>query len=1646
MSVTEKSVAHGDVITHDPAYASAVNKRKGHRAYVTKTLKKVEDLLKDYSEVSASRVMTYRKSLVEKIEVLSGFDELIIGMTEEADIEEEMLKCDDIKDNIQEMIFRIDMQLVKESKPTPMPSFFPTTNESKSAKLPKLSLPVFTGNPIEYQSFWDSFEASVHGDSKLDDVVKFSYLKSVLRGQALSAISGLSLTSENYVEAVDILKKRYGNKQLLISSHMEKLLSIPSVSSINDVGKVRKIYDEIEVHARNLRSLDVNTKNYGPALISIIMAKLPTEIKLVISRAMSAKKEWDVDDVLRILQEEIESREMCQLMTSALPPSKKDVPLSSEADQYTAASLVAEAKSVRQCVFCNREHPPSRCSVVTDIQSRKSILRKKGRCFLCLQSSHISRNCKSTYRCVKCNSRHNVSICEPPPRQQDPPPADPPKNEPSHKPGINPLAKSFSGTTQATRHADTIFLQTAAAKITDDKSMTSRTVRVLFDGCSQKSFVTSHAVEGLNLDVTRTEKLIVNGFGCDDDVTRSLNVRHLRIWDVDLKNFVEVEVYEVPFICSPICNQKIDLAKATYEHLIDLPLADSADGNEELSIDILIGADHYYRFVSGEMVKDGPKKPVALKTTLGWVLSGSMEGSRDPSSTNVVTIHTLLAIEQPNKDEKLLGVIDKFWKIESVDVENDETETRNDVIMREFKESIKFDGSNYHVLPPIKSAFDQIHDNYDVCRARLFALLNRLRKNPPLLKDYDQIMRDQLKEGVIEDVDENESGDPGRVYYMPHREVVKRERDTTKVRIVYDASSKSRGPSLNECLETGPSLLPKIFDILVRFRGYRIGLTSDIKSAFLNVRIQKSFRNFVRFLWIDDVTKRNPKIVEKRFTSVPFGVTNSPFCLSATIVVHLEKFIKDYPDVVKKFLEDLYMDDSATGCETIQDAFEFYLRSKGMMKEGGFELLKWTTNNEELQKKIDENEILMGNEKVVTKKQTKVLGINWDTESDELLFSFENVLKLIGDDDPTTKRFILHFVCSVFDPLGVLSPVVITFKMLFQELCMKKCSWDEELDEAFKTRWMKMLLKLKSFECIRIPRFYAKETESDDVTRFELHGFADASQKAYACVIYLRCVTANHVFTQFLASKTRVAPLNAKTIPRLELLSCLLLSRLMKTVLESLTNVAVGESFCWTDSIDCKFWINRTEKLRPKFIQNRVVEIRRNVPGVTWKHCPGKLNPADIPSRGLDISKPGTRTIWIDGPEFLRCKEIPNFPAESAEIETVHSDNVSMVTRHESMPCISNIVDVERYGSLNRLLMVTSYVLRFIKNCKVKLPLRDHDEINQAEINLARNVWIKEVQTMILNDAKYMKGLMVSLGAYIDTDGFIRLKGRLEKSDVDCKTPILLPTKHYFTNLVIRDCHVKVLHSGMKDTLVELRGNYWVTKGRATVKRVVEACRLCRLYGFKLFKKEPAAPLPEFRGQLSYPFSSTGIDYMGPLFVYPSPGKNKSLRHKVHVVLFTCATTRAVVLDLVPDGSSPAFCRCLKRFVSRKGKPKLFVSDNAKCFIGPSVKRLLRELNCEWEFILEKSPWWGGFWERLVQTVKRSMRKNLEKSILSYEELLTVISEIESVMNSRPLCYQYSDEIDDVITPSHLMHGRRMRTDLQVEEITVEETDITLQG
>ena len=247
---------------------SIINQRKGHRAYVTRIINNVKSILEDYSEKDRNRLLSYKTSLGEKLFVLNGLNgEVLNSMpNDEHAVEEEIVRSSEITDEINEMMFAIDSKL-NINELSNSPSFLaPSTHHVNETKLPKLSLPLFSGNVVEYQGFWDSFNAAVHENPKLENITKFNYLKSVLKGQALSAVSGLALTSSNYNEAVEILKRRYGNKQLLISTHMEKILSIPSVTSINDLAKIREVYDEIE----------------GPVLISIVMSKLPYQIELVI--------------------------------------------------------------------------------------------------------------------------------------------------------------------------------------------------------------------------------------------------------------------------------------------------------------------------------------------------------------------------------------------------------------------------------------------------------------------------------------------------------------------------------------------------------------------------------------------------------------------------------------------------------------------------------------------------------------------------------------------------------------------------------------------------------------------------------------------------------------------------------------------------------------------------------------------------------------------------------------------------------------------------------------------------------------------------------------------------------------------------------------------------------------------------------------------------------------------------------------------------------------------------------------------------------------------------------------------------------------------------------------------------------------------
>ena len=252
--------------------------------------------------------------------------------------------------------------------------------------------------------------------------------------------------------------------------------------------------------------------------------------------------------------------------------------------------------------------------------------------------------------------------------------------------------------------------------------------------------------------------------------------------------------------------------------------------------------------------------------------------------------------------------------------------------------------------------------------------------------------------------------------------------------------------------------------------------------------------------------------------------------------------------------------------------------------------------------------------------------------------------------------------------------------------------------------------------------------------------------------------------------------------------------------------------------------------------------------------------------------------------------------------------------------------------------------------------------------------------------------------------------------------------------LITRQAHEKVLHNGVKDTLTEIRTKYWVVKGRSLVKSIVQRCVLCKKFEGRPHRLPPPPPLPEFRVTEAPPFSSTGVDFAGPLYV-KTHGLTRS--KKVWICLYTCCVTRAVSIDIVPDLSTDTFIRSLKRFCARRGLPRLFISDNGKTFKAASrvikdiinnedVKQYLSNVRVEWSFNLAKAPWWGGIFERLIRSMKRCLRKVIGQAKLSYDELLTAVTEIESIINSRPLSYVAPDDLEEPLTPSHLLMGRRV--------------------
>ncbi len=433
----------------------------------------------------------------------------------------------------------------------------------------------------------------------------------------------------------------------------------------------------------------------------------------------------------------------------------------------------------------------------------------------------------------------------------------------------NPPVSTFISTSCDSRNT-AVLLQTARAKVHRvDRENAVCNVRLILDSCSQKSYVTRKLKERLQIPTISTDKVLIKEFGNESGTLKHCDSVQIAVKGADNLT-VFINAYVVDNICSPISNQVIDLAKLKYPHLSDLPLADSGNGNEDLEVEILVGADYLWNFMLDHVVRGEPAVgPVATLTRFCYVLSGPVQVPANlEHSTNVTIAHVLKtdALLQ-NNDSDLKNQLHKFWDYETLGLKPDEADNS---LENPLEGKIKFDGKRYEISLPFKEGHPTIPDNYNVARSRLASLLNRLKSKPEVFERYNAVIQEQLEAGVVERVDENEDlKSPGEVPYIPHREIIREDRETTKLRVVYDASSKTKGEvSLNDCLEPGPNLAPLIFDILLRFRTHKIALIGDIEKAFLNISISPEQRDLLRFLWVDNKDLENPKLSRSNFRNL----------------------------------------------------------------------------------------------------------------------------------------------------------------------------------------------------------------------------------------------------------------------------------------------------------------------------------------------------------------------------------------------------------------------------------------------------------------------------------------------------------------------------------------------------------------------------------------------------------------------------------------------------------------------------------------------------------------------------------------------------------------------------------------------------------
>ena len=1433
-------------------------------------------------------------------------------------------------------------------------------------KLPKLVISKFNGTYLDWLRFWEQFRSQID-ESAIADGAKLTYLQELLEEKPKQEILGLPFSSEGYQQAKEILERKYGIDSEIINAHVTQIFSLPVVMR-HDVIKIHDFYQKLNLSVQSLKTLKKLSTVEG--LVRMTLDKLEC-IKSDLIRTDDNWRSWDFPELVEALRE--------WTFRSPIKTTEEASKLKLGEDRKPSRfrkerGFQTQTKKSRSCVYCEKDdHRSSDCTKLKSIEERKSHLVKNKLCYNCTGNRHTAAKCKSSVSCQVCNGRHHTSICE--------------------KRKENLLAATMAG-------------QVIHPMVLVD--VDGIRCRAILDTAASTSYASSSLVNALKKKMLRKEAREIEMMLGTKKTVFEVYAAELKAVDGDFSMTTEITKLDKPVV-TKVPNPDFVGVLRKYAHLKGVNIADMSQ-KEQLPIHLILGAGDYNAAKLEEPQRVGkPGEPTAEKTRFGWTLMAPGKGEDSGK----------LYFAQTTAQEDLKSL----YSLDVLGLTDTKEGDQQDVYA-EFKEQLMRKPEGYYETRlPWKQNHPDLPTNEQVSLQRLNANLTKLDRRD-LLQQYDDVMKQQLADGILEPAPEEPTGDV--VHYIPHKAVIREQAESTKLRIVYDASARAstESPSLNDCLEVGPPLQPLLFDVILRNRMKPIALTGDLKQAFLQIRIAEQDRDAMRLHWLSDLETR--KIAQYRFTRAIFGGGPSPFLLGATIAEHLKQYEEKQFEVVQEIRDSLYVDDIISGGDEISNLHDMKSQMINIFKDGGFQLHKWHSNAAELEDCMSSNEAqTYADESLGARNtETSILGLKWNKKQDLISVNFLPA----KETAETTKRGILRGMARIYDPLGIAAPVLLKAKTLYRQACEDNLPWDKQLPESLAKQWIKWQRQLP--ESISVPRCVSMKAVKD----IKLHGFGDASKDGCCVTIYVVASDGVETTQGLLTSKVRVAKKNL-TIPRLELISGHMVANMLDNTRNILKRYPVTSCHGWLDSTVALYWIQDLNQYK-QFVANRVRKIREKK-DISWRHVPTDENPSDQGSRGTIADK--LEDLWFKGPEWLKNpsewpENIVLKPSKESREEAKLIKEVLMKTMEK--PKEDALWTLMEKFSYWKAIRVTAWANRFLLNCKQAK--RHIGPLSTNEIELAKNHWVKKVQT----DAQTAVGFeqqKEKLNLTEDERGILRCYGRIEGD-----YPIYLPDSDPFTRKLIMHEHMQTLHGGVNSTMARIRNQWWIPKLRRLVKSIIHGCPGCKKYRAIPLQAPAQANLPEFRTTPGKPFQVTGVDFAGPILYR----RKKKMQSKCYVVLYTCTTTRAVSLQLLPDLTAEEFQHSLKLFIAKRGTPERLVSDNGKTFVatGKWIKKLKKNPNLTnylgksqivWQFNLSRAAWWGGFFERLIGIMKRTLNRTIGKSLLKFKELEDVLVDIEISMNNRPLTYQGEEFDSQPLTPNMLIFGGNIRTpeiDLDVED------------